>query len=351
VATLFDDPLNGRMPLYDPADVLRDSLARVAGMPRDRNCQRCPLGAAAKNPCLVGRDGSPGAPLVVGGNPTQHDDLSGFLLEQGLSAVVATAVKRAWAGDWRMVWAVGCPGPVEQVSIDACRPYLAAELAAGPQRVVLLGPVAAQAVIGVAIDARRLRRAWAEVRGVPCFVVQDVRVTAYNRHLRKWFDNDVQWAFQAPLTSAPRGEVRVALSAAEACTLLSEIKRGEALVVDGEWASSPWAKDFRMLCLGFCQDPDRPFVIPDQMVDQSVRDALRGVLEDPLVPKVNQWIKSDRHAIWRAYGVDMIGIEWDTMLASKLQESDAPAGLGALSWRIGMGGYKEIGQEDAEDEG
>ena len=77
---------------------------------------------------------------------------------------------------------------------------------------------------------------------------------------------------------------------------------------------------------------------------------MRRVLEDPRFAKVNQNIKHDRHVLWRAYGVDVVGVAHDTLVASKLRDSDGPGALDWTAWQVGWGGYKGVGQEGADDE-
>ncbi len=352
---LDDKQLHARLPLYEPAKIFTEGVEHVVGVERDPSCQLCELGVSAKHPCLVGATGGDGSPLLVLESPTQHDDIGGYLVPQGSGALLLKALEKAWQAPVRVVYALGCPSGRDATMsmIQSCRAYLAAEYAKKPPRVVLCGPVAVQSVFGVAFNPGRTRKAWAMVRGVPTFLVMALGQAIYNRILRKQFESDMIWALQTPTPEAVTGTVEVALTAGRALQLLAEIRDGVDLVVDVEHTpKSPFAAGvFRMLCVGFCQDEERPFVLPEEVLkDKTVLAVMKGILENPRVPKVNQHIQHDRHALWRAFGIEIVGIEADTLLLSRLMESDAPAGLAQTVWRIGMGGYKDVGQQEAEDD-
>jgi len=320
---------------------------------QDYGCQRCHLSKTVSTVCLESR-GLPGGVLLVLASPSDRDDKAGELMEAGETALVMAEARKHSDG-CRVTWAVRCaagrdPAPE---SVDACRPYLAAEIEQS-SRVVLFGPVAAQAATGVAFNSARLRRARAEIRGVPCFLVAHPHQGASrNKHLRKNLAADIEWAIMSPVEARPDGVVRVFLHPDEAKDWLLFLDRKRPLVVDAEhWPKSPWSTEsFRLLCLGLCQDPARPVVIPEELLkNPGVAFMLKKVMEDPTIPKVNQDIKHDSHVLWRALGIDLQGVEWDTLMAAKLLDSDAPAGLMKTSWLVQYGGYKELGHVGSEDE-
>lgn len=354
-----------RIPFYPPEHPTWNPGGVELGEPLRASsaCQRCALHRTSKTVCMASLGPAAGVPLLVLPTPAQKDDVSGGLVESGTAAMVLEEARRHVPGV-RVTWAVRCAaGRPEDSQVEACRPYLAGELALDVPRAVLFGPVAAAGALGRYFDAARTRRAWATIQRagagpLTCFLVMDPGVAARNRFRRKQFSVDVEWALRAPARPRPDGEVEVLLEPERAVAWLEAATR-DPVTVDGEWwPQSPWAvvpeRDggkFRLLCLGLCQDPAAPVVIPEEvLLDEGVRRALRRVLEDFQIPKVNANIKEDRHAIWRALGIDVVGVEWDTMLVARLMNSDSPAGLARTAWQAGFGGYKELGQRGASDE-
>lgn len=341
---------------FRPADVptwLPGGIDGVMAADRDPECKRCLLHRGVRTVCMASVAGPAGlpVPLLVLGTPTARDDGAGGMVQAGANAL-ALEVARKHAV-CRVTWGVRCAAgaAATEETFAACRPFLAAEIDKAT-RVVLFGPIAAEAALGVAIDARRIARARAVVRGVPCFVVAEPAAAARNRFVRKQFAADVAWALTSTPEAAPDGVVEIFLDEARALAWLAAVDR-RPLVLDCEhWPKNPWAQgEFRLLCLGLCQDERAPKVFPESLLSlPAVRAELKRVCEDPRIPKVNQTIKHDRHVIWRALGADVLGVEWDTMIAAQLMDSDAPKGLGSLAWKVGFGGAKGEGQLGADDD-
>lgn len=320
----------------------------------DEQCTRCSLGTRVGTVCMDGR-GPFGAPLIVLPTPSDRDDRAGELLQAGETGMIMAEAHRITGGSFRVTHAVRCCAGREPApeSIAACRRYLAQEIDLSVTRVVLVGQVAAEAALGVPFNPQRLRRARAHVRGVPAFLVQHPHQGANrNKHHRRMFQQDLEWALTTPLEVPADGVVRV-LDAEQAVNWLNSIDPKLPIVVDAEhWPKSPWStEEFRLLCLGLCQHLDRPVVLPEEVLKvPSVVAALARVMEEPAIPKVNQAIKHDSHVLWRALRIDLQGVEWDTLMAAKLLDSDAPAGLVKTSWLVGYGGYKELGHIGSDEE-
>lgn len=351
------------LPIYDAPSVFAGGIEQTVPIVRDSKCRRCSLGMAAKNPCLVGAVGDSSAPLFVGESPTQHDDLTGGASREGIGGMLLSAIAKVYDGPLRIVWALGCPAgrDADENMLTACRPYLAGEFDSRPPRAIVMGPLAVEAVTGIRFNPLMTRKGVAIVRGVPCYFIAAPGQVAHNRIHRRSFESDVAWALASPAARPRAGSVRVALSQADALAFLGELRPADGPVsVDVEDNSNlkndsmtVWTHpDFKVICVGFCQDPDRPFVLPQDIAYlPEVQDAMRAVLEDPRFGKIGHWIQHDRHALWRAFHTDVRGIEADTILLARLMESDAPAGLGSLQWRVGLGGAKKGAHDEAEDVG
>jgi uracil-DNA glycosylase family 4 len=326
-------------------------IDHVAPEPRAASCRRCDLARQAKNVCLSG-GGKGGAILVVGGSPTHHDDIAGRMLPQGVNQVLAAEISRH-NKDVRHAWGVSCAAGKDPTAeqLAACRPYLSWEFDLRPPRAVLLGAVAVQAVFGHSFNPGRLRRGRGWARGVPCFFVVHPQAT-HNRFVRGFFKQDLEWALTSPVEVRPDGCVEVLARPSDAVGWLRAV-RPEPLCFDFEYyPKNIWAPEpLTVLCLGMAQDPERPVTIPGKVLeDAAVRAALKEMMEDVRVPKLNQDVKNDRHVMWRAYGIETVGVEWDSLIASRLRDMDAPAGLTHTNWIAGFGGYKSVGQAGADDD-
>lgn len=348
----LDDPRPlARIPIVDPDNPFMPKALVAPLSPRDHNCRRCNLGATSKPACIEGA-GPRGATLLVLGSPTEAEGAAGKWLTNGYNAIVEHAVRKHLR-EWRTAWAVACPAGREPspAQVDACRPYLMAELDYRPPRVVAFGPVAAEGLTGFPVRGESVRRCRARVRGVPVFFVLHPQRAAHNRHFKTWLDEDVAWALTTTVGPEIGGEVRVLLTAAEAAAWLDAVRPHAPLALDTEYhPKNVWAPgEFRVLCLSMCQDVGRPVVIPEEVLKEVVPN-LKRVCEDPRIPKVAQDGKNERHVLWRAFGVELAGLDWDTLKVAGIAESEQPKGLGPLSWLVDMGGYKQAGQVGADDE-
>lgn len=354
---VLDDPEpRRRLPLYDPS-YAGDALGPP--LPRDPRCPRCDLGRAArhvKNVCLA--SGKTGGILVVMESPTQGDDSVGRMkADAGVNKAVAAALApyEASRGPVRWSWAVSCPGrkQLTEAQLEACRPYLSWELDQRPSVVLAFGKEAVFSLTGRAWDPRWLRRGWDRVRGVPTFFFLAPYLAAINRHYRRDLQVDVRWALASPPPFHDRGtggEARVALTVEEGRELLATLRSGQPTAYDTEhWPRDPWAKEFTLLSVAFCQRGVDPVVVPGALA-RDLRPEIARLLADPATPKVASNGKHDRHAIWRAIEVDVVGLDWDTQVVGHLMASDERKGLGFLAWKVGLGGVKAVGQEGADDE-
>lgn len=326
-------------------------------LPRNHDCTRCALGrSGVKTVCMDGQ-GTRGGVLVVMPAPTLGDDSAGQPSPHGAMRYVMDAVAEHHRGPARYAFAISCHQGRGKApdAVELCRPYLAAEFLGDPRptRVVALGELAAESITGQTIPLLHVRRAWARVLGLPVLFVMHPGAAAHNRIVRKWLDADLRWALTTAEADRPlTGEARVLLTEEEVEEWCSSLRPDNLVAVDIENGGKLWRKDFRLLCVGLCADPTAPVVVPgDVAALPRARGALRRVLEDPRIPKCGQNFKYDRHGLWQALGIDVQGVEADTLLWSRLRESDAPAKLEKLQWSVGWAGYKQDTQARADDDG
>src|SRR5262249_44092143 len=94
----------------------------------DQTCRRCDLHKSVGRVCMPS-DGAVGGVLLVLPTPTAGDDRAGRMVPTGVALEAVTEVRKHWAGPLRVTWAVRCAaGAAEESAVDACRPYLAAEV-------------------------------------------------------------------------------------------------------------------------------------------------------------------------------------------------------------------------------
>lgn len=336
-----------KLPLIEDWFPTRERYTRKP-LGRDKHCTACVLHADARNVCLAPTvdPGGPGTAMVVTLAPTKAEAEAGVSFTGQLSQALQRYARKHYEGTLVMTHLVRCPGKVLD-HLDDCAPYLLGDVQTyKPDRVVLVG-AAATASFGVYIDPSRSRRLWSRLLGVPAFAVMDPLNGAFNRFVRRQFEHDLRWALTTNVEQ-PKGEVEVLTDPEQLESYLQGLEFDKPVTVDVEHKGTLWDGDFELLCVGFCQDAERPVVATMPALNGAV-DAVRVFLRDLRIPKVNQNIKHDRHALYRTFGSDMRGIIGDTMLQARLFEPEEQAGLGPLSWKVGMGGYKEAAKDLSED--
>lgn len=348
---LFDKPPASRLPLWEPLYPTETAWPGTVPRKRSRQCTSCQLHKDVRTVCAGPMDVGPKSDrrlLVVFGTPTQDEDRGGHLHSSVVSTYVQRIISKVWPGQVRYTYAVGCASGKSATEQDmrACLPHVWHDWDRfDPERVLLLGYVPIKAVTGRYIDPK-VRRPWGIVRGTPIFPMRNPEDGGRNIHHKRQFEKDLRWATKAKVMQ-PQGEVRVLQTPQEAAAYLANIVQGRVTIVDAEWAGHPWKEDFRLLCVGLCQDPEHPVVIPAAAFE-GIADRFRAWMADPRYPKGNQQINADRQALYRQFGVDLVGVQLDTYLWSRLHEPEAPGGLGAQAWLVGFGGYKEEAA-DSED--
>ena len=94
----------------------------------------------------------------------------------------------------------------------------------------------------------------------------------------------------------------------------------------------------KLVGISICVNPGSGFYIPinhqdssyDQLSINSINEYLKPILEDPSILKIGQNIKYDAH-IFLNYGIELNGINEDTMLISYVLESNESHGMDKLS--------------------
>ena len=110
--------------------------------------------------------------------------------------------------------------------------------------------------------------------------------------------------------------------------------------ISGQWSSKVWPRWAEIVGLSFAWQDDRAWYLPlrgpqgDRCLDpHATLESLRPILEDPNVGKIGQNLKYEM-IVLRSAGVELAGVEFDTMVASYLLEAgDRNHGLDELAKR------------------
>ncbi len=138
-------------------------------------------------------------------------------------------------------------------------------------------------------------------------------------------------------------KVEILRSAEDLKKAVERVAQLPLLSIDTETTSLSIQK---AVCVGisFCGEPDVAYYLPlghhaigepnellqGQMSQEQARSLLRPLLENPQIKKVGQNLKYDIQ-ILRAWGVEVAGVEEDTLLQSYLIDPDEPHNLDALA--------------------
>ncbi len=333
------------LPLYNSVE----SLALETDEPRslDKGCTRCDLHETARSVC-IGGDGEPGGLLLVGESPGRTEDAVGrpFIGETG--KYLRQLVRAHWKGPVVFDNALRCvPGKngIKQSETDACRGYLTQTLhEAAPTRIIAMGAWAARSVLGRAIAPMTTRRAYAHTStGVPVFLLMHPTAGLRNRFVRRWFEDDFEWALSAEAPRAPLAAmVRLVQTPQDAELAIAHLRRAPRVAFDVEGAGLLYDRSFRLFAVGFCAEGSRePFVwTREACADPAARAPMLSYLADPKHEKGGQNVKFDMAAIAFAWGVMPRGITFDTRLQRKILEPEADASLAKMAEMVGMGGHK-----------
>lgn len=344
-----------QLPLY--STVADAAVETVAPRVLDPACKGCTLGRGSKRRCIPA-EGSPGGLLVVGEAPgrreVEHPPLGRpFVGEAG--QLVRRSLAKVWKGPVCLDYAVRCTvgsNGVGKDSVEQCRGYLAQTLdEVKPTRILAMGSLAAEALLGRSVLPMSVRRGYAWLPGltVPVFFLMNPGHVVRNHFVRKWWTEDLEWAVTCPDPPAPpwSAVVNVVRTATDAAQAVAAIRRsvtgGRWLAFDVETEGYIWEADFTLLSVALCcQGEDNSWVWSAQaLADPAARAHLVQLLTDWAVPKIGQNTKFDCLAVRAALGCTVNAVVGDTRLWRKLQLSEGDGRLEVLGELVGMGGHKD----------
>lgn len=342
-----------RLPLYPdaPTAPVEDYVPR----PLNSECKLCPLSLKAKHPCLRA-EGESGGLLVVGEQPTKHDDFQNWPFSGPVGGYFRAFMQRNWSGPVAFDNAIRCApngADIAEEHIDACRGYLSQTLVeVKPTRVVAIGPRAMYALLGRSFNPLAARRTygwlWNGGKPVPVFVVYPHWLAATNRFHKVRLEEDLKWALTAtPSPPSFGGEARLVESVEDAAAAVADLRDCDWFAWDVETAGAMWTSGFTVLSLAAAPvGADYAWVWDQEALHRpDTFAALRELMLDPDVRKVGQNEKYDRESMLSDFGIVVQGMHGDTRIWNKLLDSEADADLDTMANLVGAGGHKAEAQK------
>lgn len=313
----------------------------------------------------MGAQGEPGGVLIIHETPFAGDGTAGVLFSSKMGKWIREEVAKRWDGPVAFDAALRCDSAVSlltpthnkqqkkkqkdqtEKSVKACAGYIHAQIARmKPTRIICLGPVATEIVLGRSLDYYSVRGgvSWYDAR-IPVFVFPRLSDLG-NARIRAWFLTDLTRALQTPVDQlwAPplQGVVRLVETAEQAVQAADELMQTGHVYVDTETCGVLFSNFFRVLCVAVAPaNADYAYVWTRTAMDDPAAVAqLRRVLEAPTPLKSGQNFKYDRKSL-RSIGIGVRSVEHDIRLERKMLYADADAYLETMGELVGMGGHKE----------
>lgn len=340
------------LPLYN--EVPESVIEQEIPLDLDPKCTRCPHHERTRQPCMPAA-GNPqqGAVLVIGDGPTQDDARSNRPFSSMSGRVFRQRVQKI-LGDRPVMYdnAVRCPAgrAIELDDVDKCRPFLATTVSdIDPERIVVVGPYAAYAVLGRTVNSYSVRRGYGWIRSelgrpIPVFFILNPIAATKNPFVMRWMEQDLQWALTVKLPNPEQWAsfTNVVTTWEESVEACAELRAAKWFSFDVETAGIQFEPTFRILSLAACaQGASESWTWDaDALADPLIRKTLTDLLSDPTVAKVGQNVKYDALSVRCAWGTEVVGIHGDTRLWRRLLEPHAAADLATMAELVGLGGHK-----------
>ena len=314
----------------------------------NKSCDLCKLSEGVRTVCIPA-EGEPGGLLVVGAFPTREDDSHGQVFTSGPNVmIVRKLIKQHWAGPVAYDVALRCaPGnkPTTPKQIASCRGYISSTFReVKPTRIIALGSIAFQSILGRSPPATSLPRAVAWLGdGTPVFILPSPFQVTRNRFERAQFENDLAWALTATPEFGPcTGTYRMVDTAGDALEAEADLIRAGSFAYDCEWVGRPYSRDFVVTNIAACPTHSDDAWVWDShaLLDPARATPLQRVMLSLRTKKVGANLSVDVHAVERYLRVQVMGQDSDVRLKRKLLDATADADLAAMAELVGMGGHK-----------
>lgn len=300
-------------------------------------------------------EGKPGGLLIVTDYPTADDDKVGRPLYSKIGNYVRQRILKYWDGPVAADTAIKCaPGSLEvrETHLRECRSYLHANIKEiQPKRIITMGSVAMQAVLGRRPAMLSVRRGYGWYTGdgsmTPVFLLMSPNATRQNAFIQQWFEYDLKWACTTPIGQLIRDMptdafARIIRTPRDAKMAYESIQKCEWLAWDAETAGLMFNKDFKILCVSMAEKDCEDIWVwsREALLDPECFKYFKAIMIDEKIKKIPQNGKYDRLAMMAAYDIVVRGNFGDTLFWRKLLDSDADGKLDVMQELVGMGGGK-----------
>lgn len=340
------------LPLYQNNQLLTTSVEQTEALNHTSACDRCTLHKRATKVCIQ-PEGQPGGLLIIGEGPGSDEDQAGrpFIGQSG--RLLRSELRKHWNGPVAYTNSTNCyPAglKVTDVHVDACRPYLAAVIQeVKPTRIICLGAWAVYGVLGHSVPIGSVRKGYTFLSdGTPVFIVVHPAAALRNKFVMQHFCSDLEWALTTEVDKPPAdAQVRIVETEEDAADAIQQINSSPfAPAVDAEWAGRAFTPTHHVLCIGVGLPDGNAWVWTEAALANGAGKLLKAWLADPSIRKVGQAWKSDYVAL-KCAGIPTAGWDSDVRLLRKLLDPEARAGLAAMSFLVGMGGFKDEARDQA----
>lgn len=355
------------LPLYPDR---RQPLDTSQSLDQDAKCQRCPRRQDARTVCMpadVRSDHDASKPLtggilVVGSSPTKTEDNAARPFSSNANRRLRVIIEELYEGPVVYKNALGCwkqgknkkAAKTLQKEVDACRPFLKSVAdEAKPERILCFGKDAFWSVTGSETPPQHARRGYSHLEdGTPVFLLPAAASQFAIRFLAKRFREDIEWALTADPEPAPYDMlVEVIETPEEAEQAAQVLRQGKFWSYDTETAGIIGSDYFDVICLAAVPyAADRVFVWGEAALkDDATVEPLRALLKDKSAPMVGHNLKYDLKAASHGIagmldyrgGLLARGVFGDTLLWTKMLDTEVLGRLEYQADRVGMGGHKQ----------
>lgn len=335
----------------------RPKLAVDVEQPASRNasCSECKIHAGKTLthccvPASATRPYEPGeAILVVLDEITSQDDARGATAVGPQGAVIRRLLSDATDRPVVYTAAQRCAYVVDKKGVDKCRPYLVDTIkSVKPYRIIVFGADAARSVFGDTVPVYDAIGGYGFTGdGTVIHIMPAAWLIASNKLWQKQTAVELVGALNSTPTQKYLDSTVYHIDAAHKAEMMADDLYNEPVTFDCEYFGRPYTREFKVTLLALSKHGSNTVYQIDwqALEDDDVVAAVRRVMECNS-PKIGQNIKVDVNALFCNFGIVPAGPYYDTRLVRKLLRSDAGATLDALSYMVGMGGYK--GEFDKE---
>lgn len=329
----------------------------------DPDCSLCPLGAKARSVCMaptgIRRTDGPTL-LYISDHPDYSEDANGRRGASAQNHVMGKLLKRLWPHSIVMDYAIKCfpgRGTLSAKASTNCARYLRHVIdRVQPERIIVSSSVAIRMLTGRTLEAASANRAFSWMSdGTPIFPIVHPARCVKNKWMMEDLEAAVQWACEtnprkllADMPWISDALAHFVDTPEDSQNAVEHLRTASLLGWDTEAAGRPYQGFMELLTCAVAGDRLEDVYVWERhaLSDPALAGPLLELLTDPDIPKVCHNEMFDRSAVYDVYGEDPDGCHGDTMVWTKIAEPEARAKLDYQQWRVGMGGGKELSEQE-----